>query len=215
MFTGLVQDIGTIDRIVPGPVSEVWVRSNLLGRQLEAGESIAIDGACLTVVERKESSFKVEATRETLRRTTIGLLSSNSDVNLECAMRLNERLGGHLVLGHVDGVSEILEVKREGGTVILAISLPGAMAPFFVEKGSVAVDGVSLTVNSVSETSFSLALIPETQQRTTLGRKKAGAKVNIETDLIGKYVARLFELRSQASAKQVTEEDVRRLGFGS
>jgi len=157
-----------------------------------------VDGACLTVVERAGEEFWVQASAETLRRTTLGALRPGDRVNLERAMRLSDRLGGHLVLGHVDAVAEILSRRPEGGSVLVEYSLPASLSPFFIEKGSVAVDGVSLTVNAVGSGSFSVALIPETQARTALPHKPPGAKVNLEADLIGKYVARLLGAKAPA-----------------
>lgn len=196
MFTGLVQDVGTIERISRGAMTELWVRTSLNARSFAPGESIAVDGACLTVVKTRPGAFLVQASAETLRRTVLGGYVQGSQVNLERALALGDRLGGHLVLGHVDAVGTVVAEATEGGARVLEISLPEALAPWFIEKGSVCVDGVSLTVNALGPGAFSVALIPETQARTTLGGKEVGARVNLEADLIGKYVARLFELRA-------------------
>lgn len=212
MFTGLVQDIGQIERIVPGGMTELWIRTGLVGENLSPGESIAVDGVCLTIAERSGPSFRAQASPETLRRSTLGGLRPGDAVNLERAMRVGDRLGGHLVTGHVDAVVEVLDRRDEGGSWLMRFSLPRSLAPFFIEKGSAAVDGISLTVNEVRGDDFSVAIIPETQQRTALGRKGIGARVNLEADLIGKYVARLYSLR-QPPAK-VTEESLRAAGFG-
>jgi len=209
MFTGLVQDVGAVSRIAQGPMTDLWIRTALGASEFAQGESIAVDGACLTVVERAGDSFLVQASPETLRRTTLGSLRTGDRVNLERAMRLSDRLGGHLVLGHVDAVAEILSRRPEGGSVLMELSLPDALAPFFIEKGSAAVDGVSLTVNALGSGCFFVALIPETQARTALGAKPPGAKVNLEADLIGKYVARLLGARSPAG---LDEEAVRAAG---
>ena len=190
MFTGLVTDLGTVSRITPGPTTDLWIDSSY--QDFQQGESIACDGVCLTVVEWKGSSFKVQAAPETLRRSTLGEWKVGTRVNLERALRMGDRLGGHWVQGHVDGVASVLEVRPEGGSVVLSFSLPNELAAFFVEKGSVCIDGVSLTVTHVSATSFSVMLIPETQQRTSLGRKQPGHRVNLEADIIGKYVARMM-----------------------
>jgi len=191
MFTGLVQDIGTVTRVTPGPTTDLVLRTALGAADFALGESIAVDGACLTVVERAGDTFRVQAGPETLRRTTLGSAQAGTRVHLERALRLSDRLGGHLVLGHVDAVAEVLASAREGGAVVLEIGLPLELAPFFIEKGSVAVDGVSLTVNTLGRDRFSVALIPETQARTTLAQRSVGTRVNIEADVIGKYVARL------------------------
>ncbi|HLL52358.1 MAG TPA: riboflavin synthase [Myxococcaceae bacterium] len=215
MFTGLVQDVGTVERIHSGAMTEVWIRTALGAASFELGESIAVDGACLTVVERAGETFRVQASPETLRRTTLGRLQAGSRVNLERAMRLSDRLGGHLVLGHVDAVTEILEARTEGGSLVMAFGLPEALAPFFIDKGSVALDGVSLTVNEVLPARFTVALIPETQARTTLARKAVGERVNVEADLIGKYVARLYGARAAKGAGGLSEETLRLAGFGA
>jgi riboflavin synthase len=205
MFTGLVQDVGTITRMSRGGMMDVWIRTALPVADLARGESIAIDGACLTVVETRGDEFRVQASAETLRRTTLGEVRPGAPVNLERALRLSDRLGGHLVLGHVDAVGSVVDRRPEGGALLVAFSLPAALAPYFIEKGSVAVDGVSLTVNELRADRFAVALIPETQERTTLGRKTPGQRVNLEADLIGKYVARLHGMRHSGPPGQSGE----------
>lgn len=207
MFTGLVQDVGQIERIVPGGMTDLWIRASPAGEELALGESIAVDGVCLTVAERSGQSFRVQASPETLRCSTLGGLRPQDAVNLERAMRIGDRLGGHLVTGHVDAVAQVLDRREEGGSWLMRFSLPQSLAPFFIEKGSVAVDGISLTVNQVGTDDFDVAIIPETQHRTALGRKGVGGRVNLEADLIGKYVARLYSLR-------LTEQSLRAAGFG-
>jgi len=217
MFTGLIQDVGTLEQVLPGGMTDLWIRTRLGAGSFTLGESIAVDGACLTVVERSGDRFRVQAAPETLRRTTLGALRPGARVNLERALALGDRLGGHLVSGHVDAVSEVLETRAEGGSWVMTFALPTELAPFFVEKGSVAIDGISLTVNSVGTDRFSVQLIPETQERTGLQAKGVGARVNLEADLIGKYVARLFSLRQDArvSGPGLTEDVLRAAGFGS
>ncbi len=212
MFTGLIQDKGRVERLTAGPMTEVWISSSLgHAEPFVLGESIACDGACLTVVEVTPTSFRVQASPETLRRTTLGGWTPGNGVNLERAMKLGDRLGGHLVSGHVDEVGRLLGRREEGGSRVLSLSLPPALAPFFIEKGSVTLDGVSLTVNQVFADRFEVALIPETLARTTLADKRPGDPVNLEADLIGKYVARLHGVRQGAG---LSEESLQRAGFG-
>jgi len=194
MFTGLIESVGVVERVVSGAVMDMWIGA-ALSSELGLGESISCDGACLTVVEQKSASFRVQASIETLRRTTLGEWRQGTRVNLERSLKLSDRLGGHLVLGHVDQVAEIVEKRPEGGSVVMAFALGRALAPLLVEKGSIAVDGISLTVNQVSADRFWVQLIPETQARTALAQKAVGARVNVEGDLIGKYVLRLHALR--------------------
>ena len=205
MFTGLVQDIGTVERVTQSAMTDVWVKSAF--EQLQLGESIACDGCCLTVVEAKGGAFKVQASPETLRCTTLGEWKTGVRLNLERALKVGDRLGGHWVQGHVDGVARVLSVREEGGSRVMSFELPAALAPFFIEKGSVTVDGISLTVNEVQAQSFTVALIPETLQRTTLSGKGTGARVNLEADLVGKYVAR------QQQLKGVSVEQLKAAGF--
>ncbi|XXF80511.1 riboflavin synthase [Myxococcaceae bacterium GXIMD 01537] len=213
MFTGLIQDVGVVERVAPGAMTDLWIRTALGAGAFTLGESIAVNGACLTVVERGGDTFKVQAAPETLRRTALGELRPGSRVNLERALALGDRLGGHLVAGHVDAVSEVLETYPEGGSWVMAFRLPEELAPYFIDKGSVAVDGISLTVNQVLSDRFTVQLIPETQQRTTLKDRGPGARVNLEADMIGKYVARLFSLR-RSPGSGLTEDVLKAAGFG-
>ena len=202
MFTGLVTDLGTVERLTAGPVTDLWIASTYPG-DFQLGESIACDGVCLTVVEFRGQSFKVQAAPETLRRTTLGEWSPGTRVNLERALRMGDRLGGHWVQGHVDGVGTVLETRPEGGSWVMRFSLPAELSPFFVEKGSVCIDGVSLTLTTVTADSFGVMLIPETQQRTSLGKKPAGQRVNLEADIIGTYVARMMGGRGGLTIDQL------------
>ncbi len=202
MFTGLVTDLGTVERLTAGPVTDLWIASSYPG-DFQLGESIACDGVCLTVVEFRGQSFKVQAAPETLRRTTLGEWSPGTRVNLERALRMGDRLGGHWVQGHVDGVGTVLETRPEGGSWVMRFSLPAELSPFFVEKGSVCIDGISLTLTTVTTDSFGVMLIPETQQRTSLGKKQPGQRVNLEADIIGKYVARMMGGRGGLTIEQL------------
>ncbi len=203
MFTGLIQSLGTIERVSVGIVTDLWVSSTFDPKDFVLGESISCDGVCLTVVEFEAGRFRVQAAPETLRRSTVGRWAPGTQVNLEKALRAGERLGGHLVQGHVDGVATVLETRPDGGSWVMTFSLPADLAAFFVDKGSVCIDGVSLTVTTVVSDRFSVMLIPETLQRTSLGAKQAGAKVNLEADIIGKYVARMVGLRGGLTVAQL------------
>jgi riboflavin synthase len=185
MFTGLISDIGVVERITPraGGVRLVIRPGALAVDELALGESVANSGACLTVVERGGGLIGFDAVPETLARTIIGGWRPGTRVNLERALRLSDRLGGHLVAGHVDAVGEVLARRPEGQGARLTISLPAALAPLVAEKGSVAIDGVSLTVASAGRDRFEVALIPETLARTTLGEAAPGRPVNLEADL--------------------------------
>jgi riboflavin synthase len=195
MFTGLISDIGVVERIAPqAGGARLTLRPRALPvDELALGESVACSGACLTVVERGGGLVSFDAVPETLARTTIGRWRPGTRVNLERALRLSDRLGGHLVAGHVDAVGELLSRVAEGQGARLAFSLPAAIAPLVAGKGSIAVDGVSLTVATAGRDRFEVALIPETLARTTLGEARAGTAVNLEADVVARHVARLRE----------------------
>ncbi len=196
MFTGLVSDLGTVERVAPRQGgARIVVRPGALPvEELALGESVCCSGACLTVTERGQGLVAFDAVPETLARTTLGGWRPGDRVNLERALRLSDRLGGHLVAGHVDAVGEVLARAPEGQGARLTISLPEAIAPLVAEKGSVAVDGVSLTVARAGRDRFEVALIPETLARTTLGAAGPGTRVNLEADVVARHVARLVEL---------------------
>lgn len=209
MFTGLIQNVGTVERVTPGAVTDLWVSSTFDLCDFALGESISCDGVCLTVVDFVGPKFKVQAAPETLRRSTLGRWVPGTKINLERALRVGDRLGGHWVQGHVDAVGTILETRPEGGSWVMQISLPASLSPFFIEKGSVCLDGTSLTVTRVEAERFAVMLIPETQSRTSLRGKAVGAHVNIEADVIGKYVARMIQVRSGA----ISEASLKAAGF--
>jgi len=193
MFTGLVEDVGTISNLRRTSDSVVLtIRTNALPTsELTLGESVAINGVCLTVTEFDATSFQVLAGAETLKRTTTGDLRVQGKVNLERAMRLGDRLGGHMVAGHVDAVAKISSRRDMGANVEFGFRAGRDIMRYVVEKGSIAVDGISLTVNKADDASFAVALIPHTVEHTTLADKHVGSGVNIEVDIIGKYVERL------------------------
>ncbi len=194
MFTGLVEERGRVERIEERPAGRrLWIEARLVTSDARVGDSLAVSGCCLTLVEVEPGRFGVEAVPETLRRTTLGELARGDEVNLERALKPDQRLGGHLVQGHVDGVGEVTEVRPEGEGRRVTIALPAALAPLVAEKGSLAVDGVSLTVAACGERWCEIAYIPHTLALTTAGRYVAGRHVNLEADLVARYVARLLE----------------------
>jgi riboflavin synthase len=198
MFTGIVEEIGaitTLDKTLAG--TRVTILASTVMGDLKIGDSVSVNGTCLTVVSRSERDFSVEMSPETLSVTTLGSMAVGTPVNLERAMKLNERIGGHLVAGHVDGVGVIRNRRQESNMIIFVIEAPRAILRYCVGKGSITVDGISLTINEVGEHSFSIAIIPHTAKVTTLGLKQVNDPVNLESDLIGKYVERLLQERSQ------------------
>jgi riboflavin synthase len=192
MFTGLVECVGVLRARSPrGPGVRLGFEAPL--EALLLGESVAVNGACLTVVGTQSDGFEVDVTVETLERTTLGRQAPGDRVNLERAVRAGDRLGGHLVQGHVDGIAEVLHTERAGEALRAVIGCAPSLLRFVAEKGSVALDGVSLTVNSVEAGSFSVMLIPHTLAVTTLGGVAPGRAVNVEVDLVARYVSRLLE----------------------
>ncbi|MBE3586412.1 riboflavin synthase [Desulfofundulus thermocisternus] len=195
MFTGLVEEIGILRHISRGKDSaRLTVEAARIPGNLELGDSVAVNGVCLTVVSFTRSSFTVDVMAETLARTNLGHLQPGDRVNLERALRLGDRLGGHLVTGHIDGVGQVLRRQEHDIAILLTIGAAPEVLRYIVKKGSVAVDGTSLTVVDVDEEGFLVSLIPHTARHTILGAKKRGDLVNLETDIIGKYVERFLNL---------------------
>jgi riboflavin synthase len=201
MFTGIVETVGTITAVTAaGAAARMRIAAGTLDLgDVRPGDSIAVGGPCLTVVELGADSFAVDVSGETLARTTLGRRRAGDRVNLEKALRLSDRLGGHLVSGHVDGSGTVLGREPRGEYVRFEIGVPAALARYLAFKGSVAVDGVSLTVNAAGDDRFEVLTIPHTLARTTLGALRAGDEVNIEVDLVARYLERL--LRSGAAAE--------------
>ncbi|MCD0450905.1 riboflavin synthase [Actinocorallia sp. API 0066] len=193
MFTGIVEELGEIVSKTEGPESAVLaIRGPLVTSDASHGASIAVNGVCLTVVDLKEDVFTADVMRETLERSSLGALTPGDGVNLERPVRLADRLGGHLVQGHVDGVGRITERIPAEKWEIVRVSLPADLSRYVVEKGSITVDGISLTVVEAAADSFTVSLIPTTLELTTLGRKVVGDPVNLEVDVVAKYVERLI-----------------------
>lgn len=188
MFSGIIEEIGTIKRVGP---NQLIVGAKRVREGTKLGDSIAINGACLTVVDLDKDTFAVDVMPETLRRTNLGGLKVGDGVNLERALAVGDRLGGHFVQGHVEGVGHILSLTPEDEALLVRFSAPAELMRYVVEKGFIAVDGISLTIIDCDRTSFSVSLVAYTQRNTTLVSKRPGDPVNIETDIIAKYVERL------------------------
>jgi riboflavin synthase len=196
MFTGLIQDVGKIQAVEPaGGGVRLTLSTRLDLASLKIGDSISVDGVCLTVVRMSETAFTAEVSPETLRKSTLSAARQGRPVNLETALKMSDPLGGHLVSGHVDGTGEILEVIPEGNSWRYRFGTSREISRYLVEKGSVAVDGISLTVAECGDNEFTVSVIPHTAQSTTLGNKKAGDRVNLENDIIAKYVEKFLRQR--------------------
>jgi riboflavin synthase len=196
MFTGIVTDIGEITAVKAGGQAgdrRFVIRTKHDMKPVAMGASIACSGCCLTVIEKGADWFAVEASGETLDKTHLGDWKQGSRLNLEMSLKLGDELGGHLVYGHVDGVGKVAEMTPEGGSVRFVFETPAELAPFIASKGSVAVDGISLTVNEVRGNCFGVNVISHTQAVTTLGQAKVGQRVNLEVDMLARYVRRLLE----------------------
>jgi riboflavin synthase len=193
VFTGIIEDLGIVAAIKHSPAGAVLtIRTSLPLGRVTLGESIAINGACMTVTGKGRGTFAMDISAESLRRTTLGKLQPGDRVNLERCLTLDKLIGGHLVSGHVDGVGRLVSIKPEGDSRLYTFDVPAAQARYLVEKGSVAIDGISLTVFGIRGRRFSVALIPHTLKLTTLGFKRAGDAVNIESDMMVKYVERIL-----------------------
>jgi riboflavin synthase len=191
VFTGLIQDVGIVEEVSRGGEGARLRIATRLGGEIAAGDSVAVNGACLTATESDGGGFEAEAMNQTLRLTSLGPLGAGDAVNLELAVRADQRLGGHLVQGHVDGTGEVLSVEEDGFARQVRVVLGPDLSRYAVERGSIALDGVSLTISARGEEWVEVSLIPETLERTNLGAAQPGRKLNVECDLIAKYVERL------------------------
>ena len=209
MFTGIIEELGTIERVGAGQIA-VRARTVLEGTRL--GDSIAVNGVCLTVTHLTGAGFTADVMPETLRRSNLGQLRPGSRVNLERAMAADGRFGGHIVSGHIDGMGQILALRDEGNAVWITIAAPPELLRGIVEKGSIAIDGISLTVAAVTDRDFSVSIIPHTGGQTTLLHRRPGEQVNLETDIIGKYVSRLLA-PERAPQGGITREFLTQYGF--
>lgn len=213
MFTGIIEELGTIRRITSardGARLEVSARTVLTDARL--GDSISVNGVCLTIVDKSSDWFAADVSAETLRRTSLKQAKAGSRVNLERAMAATSRFGGHIVQGHVDGTGEFLEARASGDGWVVRVGFPAELARYIVEKGSISVDGISLTVAALGNTWFEIAVIPHTWKMTNLGSLERGAAVNLEVDIIAKYVERMMAHLSEPKSK-LTLETLSELGY--
>jgi len=210
MFTGLIEEEGTVRSLARGTVGRLTVASEKVAGGVAIGDSVAVNGACLTVTAVSSGELTFDAVPETFSRTTLGDLRPGDQVNLETSVRAGEPIGGHFVQGHVDGVGTIVSSRSLGESRVIRVTAPGEVLRYVVEKGSIAVDGISLTVASCDSTGFTIAVIPHTLEATTLHLKGSGDRVNLEADILGKYVEKLL---GRLSASGVTEELLRDAGF--
>jgi riboflavin synthase len=219
MFTGLVEGTGRVTEITRGAGDMgLGVQPLFPMPDIRIGESINVNGACLTVVSARGKAFTVDVSAESLSRTTLGRLKVGEEVNLERALRLTDRLGGHLVSGHVDGVGKVLAREQRQKSWVFEIGIDEGLSRYIIEKGSIAVDGISLTVNRCSAGKFEVNIIPQTGKETAMLKKKAGDLVNVETDMIGKYVEKLLKRENRSHQKErsstIDEDMLRKYGFG-
>ncbi|MBW2720716.1 MAG: riboflavin synthase [Deltaproteobacteria bacterium] len=201
MFTGLIEGTGKLKTVEPrGKDMRLSIQASFDLEGFQTGESVAVDGVCLTAVSWQARAFTVDVSQETLSRTTLGQRSVGDEVNLERALRLGDRLGGHLVNGHVDGKARVMARKQRGDSLVFAFEVVVELGRYIIEKGSVAVNGVSLTVNRCDEQSFDVNIVPHTARVTTIGSLRVGDEVNIEVDIIGKYVERFVRTMQESAS---------------
>ena len=202
MFTGLVEEVGTVESFKKGPKSAtITNKAKKILEDIRPGDSVATNGVCLTVTSFTSNSLKVDVMAETMRRSNLDNLSSGSKVNLERALKLGDRLGGHIVSGHIDGTGTLKDFRQEDNAVWVSITAPPDILKYIINKGSIAVDGISLTVAYVDNECFKVSIIPFTGDETTLLQKNIGDKVNLEVDMIGKYVEKLLSFEKDSPSK--------------
>ena len=215
MFTGLVEEIGTVESIKKGPKSAtIVIKAKKILEDIKLGDSIATNGVCLTVTAFTSNSLEVDVMAETMRRSNLNNLSSGNKVNLERALKLGDRLGGHIVSGHIDGTGIIKDFQQEDNAIWVSITAPPNILKYIINKGSIAIDGISLTVAYIDDKCFKVSIIPFTGDETTLLEKNMGDKVNLEVDMIGKYVEKLLSFKEDSPPKSNIDIDfLNRHGF--
>ncbi len=213
MFTGIVENKGKVLKVDHrGEMKRLTLDVPFDLTEMQLGDSININGVCLTVVEKRGRTISVDLSPESLQRTTLARVKEADEVNLERALRLSDRLGGHIVTGHIDGIGTIIERRIEGNSFYLRMRIPQAVTPYVVQKGSIAIDGISLTVNEFREDWIRLTLIPYTLEKTTLIEKKVGEEVNVEADILGKYVEKVLD-RGKGTSKGIDLSFLKQHGF--
>ena len=213
MFTGIVENKGKVLKVDHrGEMKRLTLDVPFDLTEMQLGDSININGVCLTVVEKRGRAISVDLSPESLQRTTLARVKEADQVNLERALRLSDRLGGHIVTGHIDGIGTIIERRIDGNSLYLKVRIPQAVTPYVVQKGSIAIDGISLTVNEFREDWIRLTLIPYTLEKTTLIEKKVGEEVNVEADVLGKYVEKVLD-RGRGTSKGIDLSFLKQHGF--
>lgn len=212
MFTGIVEEIGTVKKIARGQKAYLEIQADKIFSDIHIGDSIAVNGVCLTVTGFSGKIFTADVMNETFSRSSLGSLKTGSHVNLERAMSANGRFGGHIVSGHIDGTGKITNIKKDGNAVWYKISADENIIKYTVEKGSIAIDGISLTVARVEKDNFSVSIIPHTSEETILSEKKLGDTVNLENDIIGKYVERFLNF-DKTGKSSITMDFLSKYGF--
>lgn len=203
MFTGLVEEVGSVKAVTKSAKSaKITIKATKVLEGVKLGDSISTNGVCLTVTDFSANYFTVDVMAETMRRSNLKNLSSGDEINLERALRLGDRLGGHMVSGHIDGVGSISKYEKEDNAVWITIQTPPELLRYIIEKGSIAIDGVSLTVAYVDDICFKVSIIPHTKDATTLLRKKTGDEVNLECDMVGKYIEKLVSVKEETNTKK-------------
>jgi riboflavin synthase len=214
MFTGIIEDIGTIEKVSPisGGIS-LTIRSKKIIEDIAVNDSVCIDGVCLTVTKFDENSFLVDAVGATLEKTTFNKVKADTLVNLERSVKLSDRLGGHLVQGHVNGIGIITEIKKLGENYLVKIVIPEELERYLIKEGSIAINGISLTIAELNKSEITISVIPHTWQNTNLKDKKVNEKVNVEIDILAKYVEKLLAKNNNNPDKNITEGWLKELGY--
>jgi riboflavin synthase len=214
MFTGIIEEIGKIEKITPiAGGLRISVKAEKVFDDIKINDSICVDGVCLTVTNLDKNSFWVDAVGATLEKTSFDFIKADTYVNLERSVRLNDRMGGHLVQGHVNGIGIISEIKKLGENYLVKIIVPDELEKYLIKEGSVAINGISLTIADVSKNEISISIIPHTWQNTNLKYKKLNDKVNVEIDILAKYVEKLLTKVNNSSNKNITESWLKEIGY--